>query len=396
MVNRFSSNASFYASVALYAIYIVLINWTTSARRMNSIWLYDLFSIIANIVLVACCLLILYKVIRDFSFYARHKWFSIFTIGVISFLAIAINSISIVLPFVLGFVALNTNNKITASVIVKVLIGLLVISSIFSLLGLNGGDYVSKPLFGDDSYYSTTMSAFGLSNPNSVMLIFINVIALSLYLCKTKKQSLYASVVLGIGTIGFSNETGSTTGLIIGLATILLVNAAMYKKKVAKLFRKFTPWALVIFTALTFLIATNFGPADNIPNPVNDALTTRPYMWNLRVENESYMNIYGNNDQYEADGTSSGATVYSLDNMTLYILVQYGIIVYLIFFYTIYSGSKKIKDPALLVYIFIACALMIVERMYLYSFFLIFLQKEITEYYLLRKDRSDRRLNEKG
>jgi hypothetical protein len=116
-------------------------------------------------------------------------------------------------------------------------------------------------------------------------------------------------------------------------------------------------------------------------------------MWNLRIENESYINIYGDNDKYISDGSKAGNdTAYALDNMTLYILVKYGAIIYLIFFYIFYRGARKINDPALLVLVVIACLLMLVERMYLYSVVFIFLQKAIIEHQLIERGASKRRV----
>jgi hypothetical protein len=389
-----SGNLALYLSIFLYAVYIFLVNWTAAAdKTANASWLSEFFAISSNAVLAVCCLAIIYKLLKNISYYAKRKWLTLFVICILCFLAFTVKSISIVLPLIIGFVAIRSDNRIIAKIIAVSFSILLLISSIFYVFGLNGGDTISKPLFGDDSYYSVVVPALGMSNPNGVMMIFTIVIITILYLCSTRRQSRNASFLLTILTIILSLVTGSTTGLLIGLLSIGLMWFVKYGKNTPKRLSKIAPWTFTIVTILTFYIAVAFGPTGTLPNPVNDAFTTRPYMWNLRIENESYINIYGDNDKYISDGSKAGNdTAYALDNMTLYILVKYGAIIYLIFFYIFYRGARKINDPALLVLVVIACLLMLVERMYLYSVVFIFLQKAIIEHQLIERGASKRRV----
>ncbi len=386
-------NASFYLSVCLYAIYIFLVNWTAAADKTTGAdWVSAIFDASANIILLLCCLTILYKFLTDINYYAKKKLYLLIAVSVIAFLAVTVQSISIILPIIIGFVGLGSKNKTTAKVIAVSLSVLLLTSISFYILGLNGGDTISKPLFGDDSYYSVTVPALGMSNPNGVMMIFTGIIIASLYLTNTKRQTRNAAFVFILLTALLSLTTGSTTGLLIGLLSIVLMWLAKYGKKTPVRLQRYVPWMFAIITVLTFFVATVFGPAASLPNPVNDALTTRPYTWNLRIENNSYLNLHGNNDKFFSEASKAGnSAAYALDNMTLYTLVSYGIIVYLIFFYIFYKGSKRLNDSELLVFVFIACLLMLVERMYLYSFVLIFLLKAIIEYKLL-EDKSSKRI----
>lgn len=384
-----ANNSSFYAAIVLYCAYLFLSNWGVSASKAGDADFSFVFSSLANVVtFTACCVMILYTIAKNLGYYTKNKFFTLAFIITLAFLTITIKNVSIILPLLLGFASVNSKDKSIAKTVVVSMSVLLVISSALSLVGLAGGDETSKSLFGGDGDMTHVVTALGLLNPNNVMLIFINVIALSLYLCQSRRQSLYVSSALLILTIALSNVTGSTTGLAVGLLTIILVNSAKHYRFVARLLRVITPWMFIIVTTLTFFVATSYGSLDSIPNSINDKLTNRPYTWNLRIEDKSYLNIYGNKDQYQTDSSSDYDGPYPFDNMPLAVLVQYGVIVYLIFFYIIYAGSKKIKDPAILAYIFIACVLMFVERMYLYSIPLLFLQKAITESHLLRKNKT--------
>ena len=379
-------NLAVYSSVVLYAIYIFLVNWTASASKTaNAFWAGDIFMYASNIVLVLCCAMIVCKFLKDIRYYLSRRVYTVFSISILAFLAVTINSISIVLPLIIGFVAINANNRAIVKAIALSFSGLLIFSSLLWMLGLDGGNAISKPLFGDDSYYSVVVPALGMSNPNGVMLIFTGIILSVLYLCSSKRQSRNVSFVLFVLTIILSSITGSTTGFMIGFASIVAMWFVKYGKHAPDFIRKVAPWMFGIVTAITFVTAVNFGPASSLPNPINDALTTRPYMWNLRIDNGTYLNVYGDNDKFYSESSKAGnETAYALDNMTLYILVKYGIVVYLIFFYLFYRGSRRINDPALLVFVLITCSLMFVERMYLFSVTMIFLQKAINEWNLRR------------
>lgn len=367
-----------YVSIVFYALLIFFTQWSLAAARMNENFLHNILANITNfIILPSILVLALYSIVINFKCYVRHKWFTMIFIIILLFIATISKSASLSIPLLIGFTAFYANERKIAKVAVLSFAILLAVSCIFSFLGLNGGDSISKPLFGVDETYATALTALGLSNPNSVMLIFFNVIALLLFLCNTKRQVFYASVTLVILTIVLSISTGSTTGLIIGILTVLLVLIAKRGKRLLEIIRKTTPWMFTLVTIATFVIAINFGSFLDRQNPINNTLTGRPYLWNLRIENKSYINLYGGNDKYQ------GTADFALDNTPLYILVYYGIILYIAFIYIFYSGTKKIKEPELIAYILAATLLMFAEKMELYGLVLVFLQKGITEHQLL-------------
>jgi hypothetical protein len=352
MIESGRRSASLYISIVLYALFVFFTQWSLSSARIDEIWIHDILTSVMNFILLPSILILtVYSICINFEYYAKHKWFTMLFIILLLFVAFITESISFTLPLLIGFAGFYANNRTTAK--------------------------VSKPLFGVDDSYAATVTALGLSNPNSVMLIFFNVIALTLFLCNTKRQSFLSSVLLFALTVIFSVATGSTTGLIMGIVTLVLVLSAKYHKNLLKLFRKITPWMFLLITFLTFAVALNFGLSGDRQNDVNTTLTGRPYLWNLRIENGSYINLLGGNDQYVGD------TNYPLDNAPLYILVYFGAVMYLIFFYIFYSGSKKIKEPELIAYILAATLLLFSEKPELYGLVLIFLQKTITEHHFL-------------
>ncbi len=378
-----TKNLALCASIALYILYIFLENWATSAGRMGEVGLELLFSGVSTITLSGVAILMAYGLLLDINTLRRKRWTSIVILSIIAFLLIAIGSISIALPIALGLLAANSNLRLIAKTILSSLITLIVASTILHTIGLTGGDVVSKPLFGSDSDLSTTAPAFGLSNPNSLMVLFISVIAMTFIITRSQRQDFLAAIALATLTVILSSLTGSTTGLLAGLGLILLTYSAKHSDRALRRLKKVTPKAFPIITILTFAVALLFGPSSTLPNPVNDTLTTRPYTWNLRIENESYLNMYGNNDEYLSSPNQGADKSHALDNMTLYILVYYGIPVYLIILLIIYRGAKLIDDPAIQSYILIACLLMFTERMYLYSLVFIFLTKAVVEHYYL-------------
>ena len=382
---------SFYVSIILYALFIFFTQWNLSIARMDEAWLHSTLSSLINFIIIPSILvLIFYSFVINFKYFARHKWFTIIFFIMLLFVSIISKSISYTLPLLLGFTGFHADNRKIAKVATISFSLLLIASIFFSILGLNGGDAISKPLFGADDTYTTTAMALGLSNPNSIMSIFFNVIALLLFLCNTKRQTFFASALLLILTVILSAVTGSTTGLIIGFVALLLVSYSKYNKIILKYLRKITPWMFLLITIMTFMFSVNFGSSDDRQNYANSTLTGRPYLWNLRIENGSYVNLFGGNDKYRViNNNGSIESNYPLDNAPLYTLVYFGVIMYLIFLYIFYFGSKNIQEPALVAYIFVAILLMFMEKMELYGLVLIFLQKAITEHHLLNNKKKD-------
>lgn len=377
-----------YLSVGLYCIYIFLVGWSDAARKTDG-WSPILFQGLSVIVLLFMLLTIGASMIHNIDIYRKYGWQIVLWLLIIGFLAIALNSISIVMPMLIGVSAVGASDRLISKIIVTSLSLMLLFSTGMSIAGMVGGDYVSKPLLGNDNANQSLVSSLGMSNPNGVMMIFITVSVLTIFLCKTRAEARIATAVLLAVSILLSYITGSTTGLVVGIFAIALAYNSHKKTVITQMGHRVVSCTFIAVTIITFIIAIMFGPVDKLPNPVNDILTTRPYTWNLRIENKSYINLYGSNDVYSKtkiapyDGSEDKQ---SLDNMPLFLMVQCGIIVYLMFVYIFYLGSKSIRSPVILSYVVVICLLTMVERMYLFSFVFIFLLKSIIESKLQRME----------
>ena len=87
----------------------------------------------------------------------------------------------------------------------------------------------------------------------------------------------------------------------------------------------------LLFTICSILLAVFFG--DNRTNIISRLLSGRPFFWDYYIENGTMFTFLGNNR----------VSNMFLDNFYLYLLVQLGIIGYLIYFVIYYSSLKKLS-----------------------------------------------------
>lgn len=384
-----TSALSFYLATILFIIYLFSTQWSVSAFFIGNESLRTVFLVVSNTAWILSLVMVVFRIVSSFGFYSRNRLFLVLTLILIGLLIFVSKSPAVVLPLLIGFAGIHASNRMLAKTITISIASLLLISYGFSLMGLNGGDVESKPLFGADGSDSSIATALGLSNPNIAMLLYANVIVLFLYLCKTRFQYTLAAIILFLIMLIMGGATGSTTGVIISTVSIILMFGYKYivgyVTSISYFVRRITPYMFIVVTLLSLLVAMTYTPG--VQSGINDALTNRPYFWNLRTENGSFINIYGNNDEYEVDPESredNQANHYPLDNEPIYILVHYGIIMYLLFAYIFFSGSKRLRDSELLVYVLIACLTIFAGKIIFFGFVYIFLVKALTDYHVLK------------
>ncbi len=90
---------------------------------------------------------------------------------------------------------------------------------------------------------------------------------------------------------------------------------------------------------------------NNDGNFINESMSKRPYLWNLRVSNGAYSNIIGNVDKY--DVTINNEIGYTLDNQYLLILARYGWVAFLVFLYMLFLRTDLVRNRAILAGIFV-------------------------------------------
>jgi hypothetical protein len=210
----------------------------------------------------------------------------------------------------------------------------------------------------------------------------------ALYLYSDRKAVI---IVLLITSTILGLLTGSTAGLIIAVIACIAfsgINRRMTKEAI----KKIAPYGFIFLTILSFAIATSFGSPGSLPNPVNDALSGRPQLWSLRVEDGSFVNLFGNNDQYTTSQLSENGQAqqyYALDNTYLYLMVHYGLVIYLLYLWLYVKSTKLINDERiLLVGLILLLAMVIGERAdFISNIFLLFAIKYVSAYYFNIKDK---------
>lgn len=186
-------------------------------------------------------------------------------------------------------------------------------------------------------------NSLGFPNSNHPLL-YLTLIAINgAFLFTTqKKRKLYSLILFTIATVIFM-FTLSLTGYICIL--IFLGIYAFSGARLLRIVRIIIPIVAIVAIALTPWIALKYG-YDN-GNPVNEALSKRPYLWNLRVSDGVYLNIIGDADNFRSKDIEDKSG-YTLDNQYLSLIARYGWVILLMFFYIYFIGIQKITHPAII------------------------------------------------
>ncbi|OYX54123.1 hypothetical protein B7Y92_00435 [Candidatus Saccharibacteria bacterium 32-50-13] len=190
-----------------------------------------------------------------------------------------------------------------------------------------GRDTVDKS-YSIISIFGNSARSLGFPNSNQPLLYFTAIAMNGAFLFTTPRQrKLFGVIMLAIATVLFS-LTLSLTGYIC-----VIVFLGVY----------------MVVTVLTFVLSVNFGNNDG--NFINESMSKRPYLWNLRVSNGAYSNIIGNVDKY--DVTINNEIGYTLDNQYLLILARYGWVAFLVFLYMLFLRTDLVRNRAILAGIFV-------------------------------------------
>lgn len=129
------------------------------------------------------------------------------------------------------------------------------------------------------------------------------------------------------------------------MCNFFLLVYAFATLQVFRVLRVAIPIIAIIAIATTPLIASRFGYENG--NAVNEALSRRPYLWNLRVSDGAYLNLIGNADKHQGKDTEDTSGV-TLDNQYLLLVARYGWIILLLFFYICFIGVQRLSNPAVI------------------------------------------------
>lgn len=171
----------------------------------------------------------------------------------------------------------------------------------------------------------TPRYTLGFRHPNEVFLFFLPIVLSGFYLVEHKKSFYILTVITSIILYKF---TYSRTGFYVIIIFIIL---ALFRKIFTKkLIKKIIPALFIIFTIFSIMLAMFYGESKN--NKISQLLSGRPYYWNYYIESETLITPFGDN---KAEG-------YFLDNFYIYLLVQLGLIGYMIYFIIYYKSLKKL------------------------------------------------------
>ena len=168
--------------------------------------------------------------------------------------------------------------------------------------------------------------SLGFNHPNEVFLFFLPIVLSGFYLFSNKKTFYIFTIAI---SVVLYKLTYCRTGFYIII--IFLIFVLFRKIFTKKLIKKIIPIMFVLLTVISILLAVFFG--NDVNNIMSKLLSKRPNFWNYYVENGTLISLFGNN---KVEGEF-------LDNFYIYLLVQLGIIGYLIYFIIYYRSIKKMK-----------------------------------------------------
>lgn len=179
----------------------------------------------------------------------------------------------------------------------------------------------------------------GFGHPNAVFLFLLPIIFSGYYLFNTKKTFYIISIV---GSLVLFNLSNCRTGICCAMLMIGLGWLQSFKGKFRK--NNLLRFAFIVYTIISIFIACKFG--GEIKNVANEILSKRPYFWNLYIENDDMFTLFGHNL----------CSNWYVDNFYLYLLIELGIVGFVIYGLLYYFSIKKIKSDyklALILLIFL-------------------------------------------
>lgn len=169
--------------------------------------------------------------------------------------------------------------------------------------------------------------SLGFTHPNEVFLYFLPIVLTGYYLFWNKKLFRISVLLVSIVLYFYSYcRTGFITVIIL-----YIIDYIFRKKENFKLNNKVISLLFIIFTLSSILIAVKFG--DSLTNPVSSWLSGRPFYWNYYIKNNLLISVLGNN---KVEG-------FYLDSFYMYLLVQLGLVGFIVYLYTYYKSLCLMK-----------------------------------------------------
>lgn len=169
--------------------------------------------------------------------------------------------------------------------------------------------------------------SLGFNHPNQVYMFFLPIVFISYILFNKKKIYWICIIVTSAILYKFSDcRTG-------GLVVVLLAIIHFVSKKInERNFTKIAKYSFIILTIISIFITFRYG--DDFSNSINKILSGRPYYWKQYATSGKMFTVLGKN--YVSNIV--------LDNFYLYLLIELGIIGYMIYCVIYYKSTSLIKN----------------------------------------------------
>lgn len=184
-------------------------------------------------------------------------------------------------------------------------------------------------------FSDTIRTDLGFGHPNRVFLYILPIVFSYYYLYGNKKNFKIITLLISCIMYYF---TDSRTGFY--LIIFFLLYTSIKNVKLDNLIKRITPFLLPFTTVLT-LILTNIYNNGGL-RELSYVLSGRLYYINYYIQNNSLVSFFGNN--------SAGNNL--IDNFPIYLMIEMGSIIYIVYCYIFYKGTKLIKDQKIINIIF--------------------------------------------
>lgn len=241
--------------------------------------------------------------------------------------------VNFLISFLLAIVCLDKENKSFIKIFMVSSIVLYILNIVFNFMGiLPSNNLVRYTESGVITRYD-----LGFGHPNEVFLFWLPILFSAYYLYGENKAFYLITTLISLILFYLSN---CRTGIVCALLLLVLGWIQSFTGKL-KNFR-FISIIFLMYSFISILIASKFG--SNINDPINVALSYRPYYWNLYLDNNMLFSIFGHNYN----------TVWYIDNFYLYLLIDLGLTGFLLYFILYFLSLKRLHfDYKLVLIIFV-------------------------------------------
>lgn len=256
--------------------------------------------------------------------YTQKEWYKILGLFVISLYFVAMYSnANLLLSFMMTLLIVNKNEKNYIKAFFISSISLFLITIILYGLGLKK----SYNLIRLDNGVIKTRYSIGFNHPNQVFM-FLLPIVLSGYILFSKKKSYWILTLISSYILYKISDCRTGFFLIILLVIIHFASAKIKDNTI----RNIAKISFILLTLISIFIGVKYGK--DWENPITVTLNNRPVYWNYYIKNGNAFTPFGKAHNEDI----------ILDNFYLHLMVELGLIGYIIYCYIYSKSISKIND----------------------------------------------------